>query len=61
MGALKHETVMVTAHQWEPSELGGDVRGAPGQRVSTRKNRSAITFQCMASQATQGRELPAQV
>ena len=25
MGALKHETVMVTAHQWEPSELGGEM------------------------------------
>jgi hypothetical protein len=36
MGDLKHRVGMVVTRQWEPSELGGDVSGAPGQRVSMR-------------------------
>ena len=30
MGDLKHGTGVVTTHQWELSELGGDVFGSSG-------------------------------
>jgi hypothetical protein len=36
VGFLKHEAGVETTHQWELSELGGDVSAAPGQRVSMR-------------------------
>ena len=36
VGDLKHRVGMLTTHRWELSELGGDVLGALGQRVSTR-------------------------
>ena len=36
LGVLKYEDGMVTTNQWELSELGRDVSGAPGQRVSVR-------------------------
>jgi hypothetical protein len=33
MGDLKHGVGLVTTHQWEPSDLSGDVSGAPGQSL----------------------------
>jgi hypothetical protein len=36
MGNLKNRVVIVVTYQWERSKLGGDVLGAPVQRVSTR-------------------------
>ena len=32
-GALKHRAGVVMTRQWEPSELGGDVSGAPDQSL----------------------------
>lgn len=45
-----HGADVVTAHQWEPSKLGGDIVEF---RVSSpqNKNRLAIACQCMAGQA----------
>ena len=36
VGDVKDEVGIVVTCQWELSELGGDVLGAPGQRVSMR-------------------------
>jgi hypothetical protein len=33
MGVLKHRAGMITTHQWEFSEVSGNVSGALGQRV----------------------------
>ena len=51
MGDLKHRASVVTTRQWELSELGGDVFGAPSQRETpSDKNRSTIAHQCIVSQ-----------
>ena len=51
VGILKHGIGMVMTHQWEFSELGGEisellVRESPGD-----KSRPVITHQCLASQS----------
>ena len=48
-GGFEAQVGMVGTRQWEPSELGGDVSGAPGQSFHEIKQVGHIC-QCLASQ-----------
>ena len=59
VGVSKHGAGVVMIHQWELSKLGGDVLGAPGQRVSTRQEQVSHCPPVYVWPGRWGRELPA--
>jgi hypothetical protein len=50
-GNLKHRDDMVATHQWELSELDGDVSGAPSQRDSMRYEQANLATGAESSRA----------
>jgi hypothetical protein len=61
VGVLKHRVGVVMTHQWGPSELGGDLLGAPGQRISTRQKQVDHCPSVHGWPGYWGRELSAQI